>query len=1318
MPEIYNVTIQPTSKENRFHISWFHPKTGTCDSFENVHCLDPEEIDYMWQWQRCQLNIGKKLFQFLDGNGHQFQKVLRDVHHLGTKLHLYLHTSKETEDWPFELLAMDENFLLAGDTHLIRQTTIGVDAINQSPANHRLKILFMASSPLGINEEYDFEKEEESIFQITETLPIQMDVEDSGSLEGLGHQLQQSYDVVHLSGEAGIDKAGQPFIVLENETGESTKISPEELWEQSLKQNPPILLFLSGSHTGETPGSNARLFLKESRAEGSFARILVEKFHIPAVLSWGRKVSDQEAHWAGKIIYKDLSRGESIRKAVQRARDELLRNFKHSNKPAWPSLRLFSNETTFQGLVKKEQQQRPKPRLMKHTYLKSSKVQVLETGFVGRRRHIQKSLKTLKLEEKKNGIIILGTGGLGKSCLSGKICERFPKHKLIIVHGKFNTITIGQALKDAFIATQDLKGLDVLSQRMEMKDKLIKLCSSSFLNHSYLLLLDDFEQNIEGADKGQPGSLFPEAAHLLEVLLRYLPFCEKSTQLIITCRYDFSLSEEDQKLLEERLERIWLTSFHATEQRKKKEQLPHISNYKDNTLVPDLLAAGHGNPRLMEWLNELVGQLTESKVPELLVALKDKQEEFINRHVISELLHCGGEEMTLFLQWCSIYRHPVLEAGIKEVAIKAGLTQWQELLQVSMRLSLAEHDQTRLSYQVAPLLREHLLQGIANHLPCHEAAFKYYQDICEAKETINPIETEEYIFHALGCEEEEIATDYGGKLITYLRQNQAFQESNRLGEWLLRKKKNDLFTDEDSIMLNEFAMTIYELGNYEEAIHYFEKSLSIMDKFIGENDPEKAVTLSNLGLTLNILGQHKKAINYCQKSIQIIRKKYKKYKQEEEYVIVANALNNMGMAYARLGKSLAAIHYLKKAHKIFRILYGENHSKVATALNNIGMAWSELSDFNKAAYCFEESIKIDLIVTGLEHPSMAKNFLNLGENFRDLGQPQKAIDYFQQALAIEKNVYGDTHDNVANLINLIGSSWLDLGKYDKALSYFNQSLSLTKKVYSQYHLRNAKILNNLGITHLILGHQKDSENYFAEALKICKLIFENNHPEVAMILNNIGDAMLDCGQYKEAINYFKKGLSINQDCYGNSHTMVATNLNNLGSAFAELGKNKKAKKYYIQSLEILKKVYKHNHPKISSTLNNLGLAYADLGKADQALDFYYESLAIDRDLFGEKHHKLSSTLNNIGSAWADLKIYQIAIDYYNKALSIDRDVFGKESKGIAIDLHNLGGAYYHIGEKDQAKDCFQESFDIYFKIYGPNHEYTKEARNCLDVVID
>jgi hypothetical protein len=744
MPVIYNVTIEHTGDENRFHISWHNAEANTEDSFYQMTDITPEETENLWEQPEHQSAIGQKLFRFLDGDARHFRRALEQAHQQGEVLQVYLRACQQTADWPFELLAENNTFLLSQQLHLVRHVSDWGSAKKIPPQNHPLKLLFMACSAMDVEQVLDYEQEEEAIFQVTERLPIDMDVDDSGSLEGLRNRLEQEqYDVVHLSGHANIDENGRPYFIMEDETGYTHQVFPDMLWAEALIENPPRLLFLSGCRTGETPDD------PDHKAAVSFCRVLVESYNVPAVLGWGRSVSDEQAIHAEKMLFHELSRGQSILDAVQRARYELLNAFPGSLEPAWPLLRLFSSGMALNPIVKKGQRPQPKPRRMKHVFLESSRVKVLAEGFVGRRRQLQTGLQALGKDFYKVGVLLLGAGGLGKSCLAGKICERFPDHTLIIVHGKLDAITLKTALTDAFILSQDKRAEQILAQKTEMTKKIANLCASAFKEKNYLLLLDDFDQNLEGADKGQPGPLLLEAADLLKVLLHYLPFSGKMTHLIITCRYDFSLTEQGRDLVNERLEKVWLTSFRELEQLKKGGELKNIFNYPDEDLSSLFLSAGYGNPLLMEWLDQVVGQNKEAEVPRLLGALEKRQEDFIREHLNRELVQQCGEELVRFLRCFSVYRRPVSEEGAELVAERAGVKNWKELMQKGMGLSLVEYDQAHRSYQVTPLLREELLKGFEDIAVCHEAASAYYNKISEGKD-IDPALDEESVFHLLG----------------------------------------------------------------------------------------------------------------------------------------------------------------------------------------------------------------------------------------------------------------------------------------------------------------------------------------------------------------------------------------------------------------------------------------------------------------------------------------------------------------------------------------------------------------------------------------
>jgi len=126
----------------------------------------------------------------LDGDARHLQRALDEAAQEGESLQLYLRACQEVADLPFELLAQDSTFLLPNRLHLVRRVSDWGANKTETPKNRPLKLLFMACSAMDVEPELDFEREEETIFQVTEKLAIDMEVEDSGSLAGLRDKLE------------------------------------------------------------------------------------------------------------------------------------------------------------------------------------------------------------------------------------------------------------------------------------------------------------------------------------------------------------------------------------------------------------------------------------------------------------------------------------------------------------------------------------------------------------------------------------------------------------------------------------------------------------------------------------------------------------------------------------------------------------------------------------------------------------------------------------------------------------------------------------------------------------------------------------------------------------------------------------------------------------------------------------------------------------------------------------------------------------------------------------------------------------------------
>ncbi|MBV6343586.1 CHAT domain-containing protein, partial [Candidatus Magnetobacterium casense] len=340
--------------------------------------------------------LGGQLYDLLNRGAGTLAGIIATARTAGISghTHLYVQTPYELTQLPFELLHNVSFVLLNHNIHVIRLVdNRGKLAVVESK-KEPLKMLFMACSPTDLGDNVlSFEKEEERIFDGIGDFNIDMTIEDSGSFTGLRSKNKATggFDIIHITGHAGLDNAIGPVFYMEDEVGKLQKVSPAMLWD-AIKEFPPKMLFLSGCFTG---GAD------EKANSESFAYQMAQN-GIQWVLGWGLPVSDTGATFVAAEIYKYLAVGKGLDHAVQSAR-RLLDDQYHP----WPLLRFFGDATPIVPLVASGLKSRPvTPVKLRHKTLTDSNVRVLDSGFVGRRRRIQEGVSVLRGDADKHGLLV------------------------------------------------------------------------------------------------------------------------------------------------------------------------------------------------------------------------------------------------------------------------------------------------------------------------------------------------------------------------------------------------------------------------------------------------------------------------------------------------------------------------------------------------------------------------------------------------------------------------------------------------------------------------------------------------------------------------------------------------------------------------------------------------------------------------------------------------------------------------------------------------------------------------------------------------
>ncbi|MBF0537015.1 MAG: tetratricopeptide repeat protein [Nitrospirae bacterium] len=877
--------------------------------------------------------IGMQLYKLLNRGKGMLKGIVDSTRVAGENTNLYIQTPYELTPLPFELLNNGKFVLLHYNVHVIRLVEDRGELTPVVPKREPLRMLFMACSPadLPAKNVLDFEKEEERIFGSVSNYNIDMRIEDTGSLEGLkrANIVAGGFDIIHITGHIGFDEDMGPVFSMEDDAGKLQKVSPAMLWG-AIEYYPPKVLFLSSCSTGSA---------YEKVSSESFAYKMAQK-GVKWVLGWGLPVSDEGAALVVAEGYRSLSVGMGINYAVQRAR-RLIGNSYHP----WPLLRLFGDTSPIVPLVAPGLPIRyVNPVKSRHKTLQGSNVRVLETGFVGRRRYVQRGVSVLGGTADRYGLLVRGPAGIGKSCLVGKLVERFADKELVVFHGVVSDADVILKLGKLLDRKLNMAGLEIIKSDMQYEDKIKHLFSSVFKDQlSTIIYFDDFEQNLDR--HGNEYYLKPEAIDIIRPFLEAVDWAEGNSNIVITSRYNFILERYGEDLAATRLYDLTLRSFDGADLNKKTKDLTSIAKSKHADLY---LKYGGGNPRLLEWLDVIAKDEDKYDLKALEARLQDKQDEFIHEYLADVIAATVREGFHRFIQKAAVYREPVDATAFEGFG-------GDEFLATGVDLTLIEREDLsrgEFVYLVTPVIRDAMWGKLTHEeqLEMHGHAYQWYDSWISASHEPNYRYMEEAVYHALetgnicgACWHAAVLGRYFDEMVLY-RQGRAIMErvAVRVSDAVIDEAKATK-DGKVSDFIHEYALSLDTLGDSKQAIEFYKKALAIRLEVYGERHLSVAQSYNNIGFAWNELGDSKQAIAFLEKALAIQLEVY-----GERHPSVATSYNNIGFAWNELGDSKQAIEFIEKALAIRLEVYGEKHPSVATSYNNIGLALYSLGDSRQA----------------------------------------------------------------------------------------------------------------------------------------------------------------------------------------------------------------------------------------------------------------------------------------------------------------------------------------------------------------------------------
>ncbi len=698
--KILHIDLQERgSNRVEFRFFWDNPnqtRTYTRCLSEIDNLSKKADTDYYTRLPKDHAKTGQGLYRWLDGTERILQNELES--HRGEKIVLAISTSKGLVHLPWELLHDGQGFLVSKLPAIVplrwmKTGNEGLLTVDNNPQDRALNVVFMASSAKGVTPILDFEAEEGKILKATRGKPLSLTVEESGCIKELGELIaskdREYFDVIHLSGHATI-KDQKPYFITETEYGDRQDTSAEDI-ARELQFNLPKLLFLSGCRTGYSDGDEILSMAEKLLENGA-----------KAVLGWGQPVRDNEAADTAAILYEKLSQGFTLSESLAFAYQKLLRNQARD----WHCLRLYVRGSIPEALVKRGQKKPLPPVSVVDQFVdpetKYLRVATRET-FIGRRRDLQDCLQVLKKPFddskaiRKAGVFLQGFGGNGKSTLAARLCDRLPDYTKLVWWQQIDQPSLVNTLAKKL----DRPQRQILRDSNEELDYRLRDVFGQ-LNQPFLLILDDFEWNLECPSSSDDYILKAEVAPLLKALVEAIQETKYYHRLIITSRYTFS-----SPLLEEfyHLESLPSFKYKESDLEKKLRRLEHFSSGKiDKSYIERALNLADGNPRLLEWLNNEV--LSSGDIDAKLQSFENESDVTWRDKIVWRLEEepqlLTDEALEKVVSNCLIYEIPVPLAALE--AVCQSVPNYQKKLQQAQDKGLIEvicNDDSKTLYRAS-----------------------------------------------------------------------------------------------------------------------------------------------------------------------------------------------------------------------------------------------------------------------------------------------------------------------------------------------------------------------------------------------------------------------------------------------------------------------------------------------------------------------------------------------------------------------------------------------------------------------------------------
>ncbi|CAI6226945.1 unnamed protein product [Periconia digitata] len=414
--------------------------------------------------------------------------------------------------------------------------------------------------------------------------------------------------------------------------------------------------------------------------------------------------------------------------------------------------------------------------------------------------------------------------------------------------------------------------------------------------------------------------------------------------------------------------------------------------------------------------------------------------------------------------------------------------------------------------------------------------------------------------------------------------------------------------------LEVVGLFLHQIGKWREGLEIQEVVLDGERRIFGEEHPSTIAAMNNFAGTLRDQGQ----LDEAAKMFEEVLDKTRRILGEEHSDTIA-AMNNFASTLRDQGQLDEAAKIEKEVLKKRRRILGEEHPDTISVMNNLAITLGDQGQLDEAAKLKKEVLKKMRRILGEEHPSTISAMNNLAATLGGQGHLDEAASMKREVVEKTGRILGEEHPFTISATNNLANTLRDQGHIDKAAEMRKEVLEKTRRILGEEHPSTISAMNNLAATLGDQGQIDEAAEMRKEVLEKRRRILGEEHPSTISAMNNLANTLGDQGHIDKAAEMRKEVLEKRRRILGEEHPSTISAMSNLAITLRDQGHIDKAAEMRKEVLEKRRRILGEEHPDTIMAMSNLAATLGDQGHLDEAAQMDKEVVEKRRRILGEEH---------------------------------------------------------------------------------------------------